>query len=51
MMVFGAPKRFCATSQAAVALRVMRVVTSTMRNTFVNEILLHRSLKESPSDA
>jgi hypothetical protein len=51
MIVFGAPKRFCAASQVAVALKVIRVVTSTMRTAFVNEILLHCSLKELLSDA
>jgi hypothetical protein len=31
MMVFGVPKLFCATSQPAVALKDMSVVTTAMR--------------------
>jgi hypothetical protein len=40
MIVFGAPKRFCATSQVADALSDMKAVTRRMRMAVVKKILL-----------
>jgi hypothetical protein len=45
MIVFGVPKLFCATSQAAVALNDMSVVTSAMRINRVMRDLLHESMR------
>jgi hypothetical protein len=41
MMVFGAPKRFCATSQVVDALSEMTVETRRMRMTVVKKSLLN----------
>src|SRR5438094_4542875 len=47
MIVFGVPKLFCATSQVAVALSDISVVTTAMRNNVVIEDLLLAARGES----